>query len=79
MNDLELIFSMLGEASTTIARSTDAQEFDENRVAARKGGKIAGNARAELEFESKEKVVTPDNYLEVPEKVKRLGRKTPEI
>ncbi len=79
MDGLELIFTMLGEASTTkIARSTDAQEFDENRAAARKGGKIAGNARAELEFESKEKIVTPDNYLEVPEKVKRLGTKSRE-
>ena len=78
MDGLELIFTMLGEASTTkIARSTNAQEFDENRGAARKGGKIAGNARAELEFESKEKVVTPDNYLEVPEKVKRLSNKIP--
>ncbi|MEA3343384.1 MAG: BRO family protein, partial [archaeon] len=76
MGDLELIFTMLGEASTTkIARSTDAQELEENRTAARKGGKIAGNAREELEFESKGKVVTPDNYLEVPEKVKRLKNK----
>jgi len=43
MTDLELIFSMLGEAATTeIARKQDAQGFPENRVAARKGGKIAG-------------------------------------
>jgi len=63
-------------ASTTkIARSTDAQEFEENKTAARKGGKIAGNARTELEFESKGKIATPDNYLEVPEKVKRLENK----
>lgn len=46
MNDLELIFSMLGEAATTeITKTQDAQGFDENRTAARKGGKIAGDAR----------------------------------
>jgi hypothetical protein len=46
MTDLELIFSMLGEASTTeIARNIDAKGFDENHLAATQGGKIAGNAR----------------------------------
>jgi hypothetical protein len=43
MTDLELIFSMLGEAATTeIARKQDAQGFGENKVAAGKGGRIAG-------------------------------------
>lgn len=43
--DLELIFSMLGEAATTeITKNKDAQGFDENRVAACKGGKIAGSS-----------------------------------
>ncbi len=60
MTDLELIFSMLGEASTTeIARGINAQGFGENKEAARKGGKIAGNARKELETESGEEVVSP--------------------
>ena len=46
MNDLELIFSMLGEAATTeITRKQDAQGFDENKKAARKGGRISGDAR----------------------------------
>ncbi|MEK7645021.1 MAG: Bro-N domain-containing protein [Patescibacteria group bacterium] len=50
MNDLELIFSMLGEAATTeIARTTDAQGFVPNKVAATKGGTIAGDARKKLE------------------------------
>ncbi|MFH1696321.1 MAG: Bro-N domain-containing protein [Candidatus Diapherotrites archaeon] len=53
MNDLELIFTMLGEASTTkIARGKDAQGFVQNKGAAKKGGKIAGNARKQLEIES---------------------------
>ncbi len=80
MNDLELIFTMLGEASTTkIARNIDAHGFEKNRVAAQKGGRIAGNARKELEAESKEKIVTRDNYLEEPERVKRLGKKRDKI
>ena len=50
MTDLELIFSMLGEAATTeIVKNTDPQGFPENQIAARQGGKIAGNARKELE------------------------------
>jgi hypothetical protein len=72
MNDLELIFNMLGEASTTkIAKGKNAQGFNENKDAARKGGKIAGNARTNLEIESGEKVVSSDNYLEEPEAQKR--------
>jgi hypothetical protein len=64
MTDLELIFSMLGEASTTeIARNKDAQGFKENYQAARIGGKIAGDARNQLELESGRKVITKENYL----------------
>lgn len=41
MTDLELIFSMLGEAATTeIARTQDAQGFGENKVAAKKGVRL---------------------------------------
>jgi hypothetical protein len=64
MSDLELIFSMLGEASTTeIARNTDSQGFNENKVAAKEGGKIAGNARLALEEKSGRLVITNKNYL----------------
>lgn len=78
MTDLELIFSMLGEASTTkVTRAKNAKGFIENRVAARIGGKIAGNALKELEKESGEKVITSENYLPKNEKTKELknGRK----
>jgi DNA-damage-inducible protein D len=72
MNDLELIFNMLGEASTTrIARNKDAQGFDENKDAAKKGGSVAGVAREQLEKESSENVVTSDNYLNELESKKR--------
>lgn len=64
MTDLELIFSMLGEASTKeIAVNTDTQGFDENKKAARAGGKIAGDARKQLELKSGKSVVTGDNFL----------------
>ena len=50
MTDLELIFTMLGEASTTeIAKNKNAQGFIENHNAAKAGGNVAGNARKELE------------------------------
>ena len=76
MTDLELIFSMLGEAATTeITKTQDAQGFAENRTAARKGGRIAGEAREKLEIETKRKVVTPENYLVEPESRKRLKNK----
>jgi len=67
MTDLELIFSMLGEAATTkIAKAKDAKGFKENKEVAIEGGNVAGIARKELEERSGEKVVTSENYL--PEK-----------
>jgi len=63
-DDLELIFSMLGEAATTeITRIKDAQGFTENQKAARKGGEVAGNARKELEHKTGKSVITGKNYL----------------
>ena len=64
MTDLELIFTMLGEASTTeIARRKDALGFVDNRNAAKEGGTIAGNARKALETKSGKPVVSKANYL----------------
>ncbi len=63
MTDLELIFTMLGEASTTeIAKRRDAQDFPQNKDAAKSGGTIAGNARRELETQSGTKVSSPENF-----------------
>jgi DNA-damage-inducible protein D len=76
MTDLELIFTMLGEASTTeIARKKDAQGFAQNESAAIQGGTVAGNARGELEKKSGTRVVTRENYKTLPEKKKRQLRK----
>lgn len=64
MTDLELIFNMLGEASTTeIAKNRDAQGFQANQKAAKAGGKIAGDARKKLERQTSRKVSTKENYL----------------
>lgn len=71
MTDLELIFSMLGEASTIeITRETDAKGFVKNKNAARKGGKIAGDARKALEKETGKKVISNQNYLPGDKKIK---------
>jgi len=74
MTDLELIFTMLGEASTTeIARNKNAQGFQQNKKVSKKGGKIAGDARKALEKKSSRRVVSKQNYKELPEReVRRL-------
>jgi len=80
MDDLELIFSMLGEAATTrITKTKDAEGFEENKIAARQGGEVAGNARKELESKTGESVLSEDNFLDVPEKIKKKKRKKEEI
>lgn len=64
MTDLELVFTMLGEASTTeIAIQKNAQGFEDNKEAAQAGGQIAGNARKELEAKSGRRVVSASNFL----------------
>jgi hypothetical protein len=77
MTDLELIFSMLGEAATTeITRVDDARGFQESKRAAHKGGEVAGKARKDLERKTRKKVVSPENYLDIPQKRrKRLNEK----
>ena len=73
MNDLELIFTMLGEAATTeIAKNTDAQGLGENKVTAQKGGLVAGKARKDLEAKSGKKVSSKQNYLPNGQKKKKL-------
>ena len=75
MTDLELIFSMLGEASTTaIVKTKNPKGFIQNRVAAKQGGTIAGNARKALEIKTGEKVVSKNNYLPEEKKNKQLNK-----
>lgn len=64
MTDLELIFTMLGEKSTTeITSSRNSRGFEECLDSSREGGKIAGNARKELERKTGRKVVGSENYI----------------
>ena len=65
MSDLELIFSMLGEASTTeITRNKDVKGFVDSKEAAQDGGGIAGDARKQLEKKSGKQIVSKQNYLD---------------
>ena len=75
MNDLELIFSMLGEASTTaIVKTRNPKGFIENKIVAKQGGSVAGKARRDLEIKTGKKVVSPENYLPEPKKNKQLNK-----
>lgn len=74
MTDLELIFSMLGEASTTqITKVEQPIGFEENRKVSQRGGNVAGVARRKLEQETGEKVVSKRNYLQKPQNKKLIG------
>ncbi len=73
MNDLELIFSMLGERATTeITQTNDSQGFGKLKHDAKEGGKIAGDAKNALEKKTGKKVSTNENYLDVSESKKRI-------
>lgn len=75
MNDLELIFSMLGEASTTaIVKAQNPKGFVQNQKVAKQGGAVAGKARKDLETKTGQKVVSPENYLPEPVKNKQLKK-----
>ena len=75
MDDLELIFSMLGEASTTeITKSKNAHGFVENKAAAKLGGDVAGKARQDLEKKSGQKVSSRENYLDEPQSRKKIKK-----
>ncbi len=76
MNDLELIFSMLGERVTTeITRNEDAQGYPQVEDAAKRGGRVAGNARKETEKELGHSITSSENYLYLTEKKKKLLEK----
>lgn len=73
MNDLELIFSMLGEASTTaIVKTKYPKGFIENKIVATQGGSVAGKARIDLEKKTGKKVVSSKNYLPESKKNKQI-------
>lgn len=68
MTKLELLFTELGEASTTaIVNARNPRGLKQNVQAAREGGKIAGDARKALEEKSNLSVVSNINYKEIPQ------------
>ena len=74
MSEAELIFTALAELFTRqIAKTTDATGMTENKIAAKTGGKIAKNARLELEAQTGKHVVTGENYLLPDSTTKILG------
>lgn len=77
MSEAELIFTALAELSTRhIAESVEASGLVENADAGRKGGKIARNARLELEQKTGKPVITSENYLPPSKKIKQLKAKS---
>ncbi len=63
MDDLELIFTMLGERVTTeISKEEKPETFNENKKVANRGGKVAGNARKETEKELGRSIVIEDIF-----------------
>jgi hypothetical protein len=68
MDDFELIFTMLGERSTTeIHRTEDSKGVSKLKSDANAGGKIAGDARKKLEKRLGRSVVSKENFLKEPE------------
>ena len=75
MDDFELIFNMLGERSTTeIHRQEKSEGVIKLTQDANRGGRVAGNARKELEKELGRSVVSKKNFLQKPENKKRLDK-----
>ena len=65
MTDLELVLTMLAEASTTdISKTAKPQTFEENKQVAKRGGKVAGIARQALEAETGKPVITEQNAFD---------------
>ena len=73
MSEAELIFTALAELSTRqISETAKAEGYGQNKITARKGGKISGNARKALEQQTGKKVVNSGNYLPSITKPKKL-------
>ena len=76
MSEAELIFTALAELSTRqIAESKNATGMEENKISAKKGGKIAREAREKLELQTGQKVVTDSNFLPASKKPKQIKKK----
>ncbi|MFZ4399691.1 MAG: Bro-N domain-containing protein [Bacteroidales bacterium] len=62
MTNLELVLNMLAEATTTeISKENNPVTYDDNKNIAKKGGKIAGDTRKQIEKQTGKKIVSPQN------------------
>ena len=62
MTNIELVLNMLAEVTTTaISKQEQPQTFDDNKNVARRGGKVAGNARKDIETQLGQSVISPLN------------------
>lgn len=76
MSEAELIFTALAELSTRqIAESENATGIEENKKSAKRGGKIAKEAKEKLELETGQKVVSDSNFLQTQRKAKQITNK----
>ena len=72
MSDLELVLNMLAEATTTeISKTTNPKTFADNVDVAQRGGKVAGEARKNIEQETGRKVITSKNATELNHRFNR--------
>ena len=66
MTTLEIVLNMLAEATTTeITKTMNPMGLEENKVVAKRGGSIAGNARKEIEQETGKPVITSKNAVDL--------------
>ena len=76
MTNLELVLNMLAEVTTKeISAKENPIDFPESLGVARKGGSVAGNARKEIESITGKPVIIGDNFLDIPEKLKKKRKK----
>lgn len=67
MTDIELVLNMLAEVTTTaISKNEQPETFAENKAIARRGGKVANNARKDIELETGKKAISPLNATDKP-------------
>ncbi len=77
MDDIELILTMLGEATTTrFAKERDSKQFQSLKKDAQDGGDVAGSTRKDIEKKLGKSVISSENYLERREEEKRIEHKT---
>ena len=73
MSDAELVLNMLAELSTTeLSKAEQPQTFEENRGVAQRGGRVAGNARKEIEQQTGRPIITSQNSAQLNEVVTNM-------